>query len=105
MTWLKGFISSERYRTSGKNKAVKEYILSFPGVDDLRKASLLVGRSIEYRRGELRIRGRIVATHGVRGGVRARFRKGLPGNLGDGRVYLQLDAELLKALRLETPSS
>jgi len=104
MAWLEGYVISERYRTSGKNKHPRDYILYFPAVDGLRKASRLVGREVEYREGKLKVRGRIVDTHGVRGEVRARFRKGLPGRMGDGRVYIRLDSELAEALK-PMPSS
>lgn len=102
---LRGFISSKRYKTSGKNKAVREYIVSFPGIDSIDKAKLLVGKQVEYRDGGLKIKGNIIATHGVRGKVRVRFRKGLPGELDPTKVFLQLNGDLIRSLRLETPSS
>ena len=102
---LRGFISSKRYKTSGKNKAVREYIVSFPGIDSIDKAKLLVGKQVEYRDGDLKIKGSIIAAHGVRGKVRVRFRKGLPGELDPTKVFLQLNGELIKGLQLKTPSS
>ena len=102
---LRGFISSKRYKTSGKNKAVREYIVSFPGIDSIDKAKLLIGKQVEYRDGELKIKGSIIAAHGVRGKVRVRFRKGLPGELDPTKVFLQLNGDLIRSLRLETPSS
>jgi len=102
---LRGFISSKRYKTSGKNKAVREYIVSFPGIDSIDKAKLLVGKQVEYRDGELKIKGSIIAAHGVRGKVRVRFRKGLPGELDPTKIFLQLNGDLIRSLRLETPSS
>ena len=102
---LRGFISSKRYKTSGKNKAVREYIVSFPGIDSIDKAKLLVGKRVEYRDGGLKIKGSIIAAHGVRGKVRVRFRKGLPGELDPTKVFLQLNGDLIRSLRLETPSS
>ena len=102
---LRGFISSKRYKTSGKNKAVREYIVSFPGIDSIDKAKLLVGKQVEYRDGDLKIKGSIIAAHGVRGKVRVRFRKSLPGELDPTKVFLQLNGDLIRSLRLETPSS
>ena len=102
---LRGFISSKRYKTSAKNKAVKEYIVSFPGIDSIDKAKLLVGKQVEYRDGDLKIKGSIIAAHGIRGKVRVRFRKGLPGELDPTKVFLQLNGDLIRSLRLETPSS
>lgn len=74
---LRGFIDSRRYKTSGKNKAVREYIISFPGVDSVDKAKLLIGKKVEYRDGDLKIKGSIIATHGVRGRL----------GLDSGKVY------------------
>lgn len=104
MAWLEGFIISERYRTSAKNKHPRDYILYFPVVEGVGEALKLVGREVEYRDGRVRIRGRVVDAHGVKGEVRARFRKGLPGRMGRERVYLRLDPELLEELT-EKPSS
>ncbi len=104
MAWLVGFVVSERYKESGKNKAPRDYILAFPGIGDRDSAKLLVGSPVEYREGDLRIRGRVVAAHGMRGEVRARVVKGLPGLNGSGRVYLMLRPELAERLRLETSS-
>jgi len=102
---LRGFITSRRYKTSGKNKAVREYIVSFPGIDSVDKAKLLIGKQVEYRDDNLRVKGSIVATHGVRGRVRVRFRKGLPGELDPTKVFLKLNGDLIRGLQLETPSS
>lgn len=102
---LRGFISSKRCKTSGKNKAVREYIVSFPGIDNVDKARFLVGKQVEYKDGDLRIRGSVIATHGARGKVRVRFRKGLPGELDPTKIFLQLNGDLIRSLRLETPSS
>ena len=104
MAWLTGFVVSERYKESGKNKAPRDYILSFPGIGDKESAKLLVGSLVEYRDGGLRIRGRVVAAHGMKGEVRARFRKGLPGLSGSGRVYLMLRPEVAERLRQATSS-
>ena len=102
---LRGFVDSRRYKTSGKNKAVREYIISFPGIDSVDKAKLLIGKKVEYRDGDLKIKGSIIATHGVKGKVRVRFRKGLPGELDPTKVFLKLNGDLIRGLRLETPSS
>jgi len=74
---LIGFIVS--YRMGPKNQRSKEYVLKFPDVKSSSEAARLVGRKIAWPVGERRTRGKIVALHGKRGLVRARFRKGLSG--------------------------
>ncbi len=101
VAWLEGFVISKRYRTSGRNRSSRDYILYFPRIRCVEDALRLLGREVEYRDGGVRVKGRIVDAHGTKGEVRARFRKGLPGV---GKVYLKLDAEALSLLRGE-PSS
>ncbi len=67
------------YRVGPKSQASKECIVQFTQILSVAKASELVGRKLTWKRGECRIIGRIVALHGKKGFVRARFRKGLPG--------------------------
>lgn len=43
------------------------------------EACRLVGRKVAWKSGKNRIVGKIVALHGKKGLVRARFRKGVPG--------------------------
>jgi ribosomal protein L35AE/L33A len=90
MAWLIGYVLSERFKRSGRSKKKRDYILDFPGVDDKETASLLVGREIEYRDNFVRVEGKIVRTHGVRGKVTARFTKPLPGEFWRGGVYLRV---------------
>ncbi|MCS7125610.1 MAG: 50S ribosomal protein L35ae [Aigarchaeota archaeon] len=96
MVWLIGYVLSERFRQSGRSKKKRDYILSFQGVSDMKSAIKLVGKEVEYREGSIKISGRILRTHGVKGKVRARFRKPLPGQFWRGRVYLPLDRTLLE---------
>jgi len=74
---LSGFIVN--YRTGPKTQHPKEYILQFSGIKSSEEAARLIGRKVTWPAGERKIRGKIVALHGKRGLVRARFRKGLPG--------------------------
>ena len=104
MAWLQGFIVSRRYRESGRNKASRDYIIYFPGIESRESAELLVGSPVEYRERGLRIRGIIIDAHGGRGEVRARFRKGLPGVKGRGRVFLLLRPEVLGRVKPATSS-
>ncbi len=43
------------------------------------QASQLIGRKVAWKSGKNKIIGKIVDTHGNKGLVRAKFRKGLPG--------------------------
>lgn len=74
---LYGFIVG--YRTGPKNQRSKECILKFPRIESPGEAARLIGRKVAWPVGERRARGEIVSLHGGRGLVRARFRKGVPG--------------------------
>jgi large subunit ribosomal protein L35Ae len=62
-----------------KTQRPKEYILQFPNVKSSSEAARLIGRKVAWPVGERKIRGKILALHGRKGLVRARFRKGVPG--------------------------
>jgi len=83
---LIGFIVS--YRTGPKTQRSKEYVLKFPNIKSSRDAARLIGRKVAWPVGERKIRGKIVALHGKRGLVRARFRKGLLGEALGTRVEI-----------------
>jgi len=57
----------------------KEYILRFPGIASVSRAARLIGRKVAWPVGKHKAQGKIVALHGNNGLVRARFRKGVPG--------------------------
>jgi large subunit ribosomal protein L35Ae len=67
------------YRTGLKTQSSKEFILQFPNIKSSNEAARLIGRKVAWPVRERKIRGKIVALHGKKGLVRARFRKGLPG--------------------------
>jgi large subunit ribosomal protein L35Ae len=62
-----------------KTQKPKEYILRFPGIESVSGAARLIGRKVAWPVGKHEARGKIVALHGKNGLVRARFRKGVPG--------------------------
>jgi len=66
-------------RTGPKTQKPKEYILRFPGIESVSGAARLIGRKVAWPVGKHEARGKIVALHGKNGLVRARFRKGVPG--------------------------
>ncbi|MEM1515507.1 MAG: 50S ribosomal protein L35ae [Candidatus Bathyarchaeia archaeon] len=68
------------YRLGPREQYPRECILQFPGINSRREAGQLVGRKISWTDGKNNtIIGVIVAPHGNNGLVRARFRRGLPG--------------------------
>jgi len=67
------------YRVGPKTQRSKECIIRFPHVTSVSEASRLIGRKVAWKNGETRIVGKIVDLHGKKGLVRARFRRGLPG--------------------------
>jgi len=67
------------YRVGPKTQRSKDCIIQFPHVNSASEASRLIGRKVAWKNGENKIIGKIVDLHGKKGLVRARFRKGLPG--------------------------
>jgi len=76
------------YRGGLKTQKPKEYILQFDSILSISDASRLIGRKVAWKRGGNKIVGKIVALHGKKGLVRARFRRGLPGNTLGTSVHL-----------------
>ncbi len=75
----KGII--QNYRLGTRNQKGNCVLVKIDGVDSNKKASGLIGRIVEWvnpKSGKV-IRGKIVRTHGNKGVVRTRFKKGLPG--------------------------
>jgi len=66
-------------RRGPKTQKPKEYILRFPGIGSVGVAARLVGRKVAWPIRKHKAIGKIVALHGKNGLVRARFRKGVPG--------------------------
>jgi len=66
-------------RRGPKTQKPKEYLLRFPGIESVSGAARLVGRKVVWPVGKHKATGKIVALHGKNGLVRARFRKGVPG--------------------------
>lgn len=74
---LQGFIVN--YRTGPKTQHSKECILRFPNIKSSGEAAQLVGRKVGWPIQKRKFRGKITALHGKSGLVRARFRRGVPG--------------------------
>jgi large subunit ribosomal protein L35Ae len=67
------------YRVGPKTQRSKECIIRFAHVTSSSEAGGLIGRKIAWKGGKNKIVGKIVALHGNKGLVRARFRRGVPG--------------------------
>lgn len=67
------------YRIGPKIQRSKECIIQFPNVTSISEASRLIGRKVVWSSGQKKIVGKLVALHGKKGLLIARFRKGLPG--------------------------
>ena len=67
------------YRVGPKTQRPKECIIQFTHIASASEASRLIGRKIAWKSGKSKIIGKIVALHGKKGLVKARFRKGVPG--------------------------
>lgn len=57
----------------------KECLIQFAHVNSASLAGQLIGRKVVWKEGENKFIGKIVGLHGKRGLVRAKFRKGVPG--------------------------
>ncbi len=67
------------YRIGPKSQKSKECIIQFAHINSVSEASRLIGRKVVWKIGENKILGKIVDLHGKKGLVRARFRRGVPG--------------------------
>ncbi len=67
------------YRVGPGTQRSKECIIRFAHVTLSSEAGRLIGRKVAWKVGKKKIVGKIVALHGDKGLVRARFRKGVPG--------------------------
>jgi large subunit ribosomal protein L35Ae len=67
------------YRVGPRTQSSKECIIQFVHINSVSEASRLIGRKIAWKSGKNTIIGKIVALHGRKGLVRARFRKGVSG--------------------------
>lgn len=84
---MEGFIVS--YRRGRHTMHPKQVIIAVEGVSTRRQASALVGKHVLWRSPSgKKFRGVIVAPHGNKGRVRARFEKGIPGQAIGDRVEI-----------------
>ena len=57
----------------------RECLIQFTHANSVSEAGQLIGRKVVWKEGKNKFIGKIVGLHGKRGLVRARFRKGMPG--------------------------
>jgi len=57
----------------------KECLIQFAQVNSVSLAGRLIGRKVVWKKGKNKLIGKIVGLHGKKGVVRAKFRKGVPG--------------------------
>jgi len=75
---LKGIIVN--YRRGPRTQKSRECLIKFSNVQSRSEASQLIGRKVAWTDGKNNtIVGTIISPHGNKGLVRARFRRGLPG--------------------------
>ncbi|NWF87774.1 50S ribosomal protein L35ae [Candidatus Bathyarchaeota archaeon] len=67
------------YRLGTKTRKSKECIIQFAYVKSVSEVARLIGRKVVWPNQKSKAVGKIVALHGKKGLVRARFRKGVPG--------------------------
>lgn len=67
------------YRVGPRSQKPKECIIKFSHANSFSEASKLVGRKVAWENGKNRIVGQIIASHGKKGLVLVRFRRGVPG--------------------------
>lgn len=78
------------HRLGPKSLRPREYIVSFGDVTSRNEAAQLIGRKVVwFTEKGLPFVGKIVGTHGRKGKIRVRFRKGLPGVALGTRVELR----------------
>jgi len=69
------------FRRGRHTQHTNQFLLIVEGVDTRAKASQLIGKRVVWKSpGHKEIFGKISATHGNKGAVRARFSRGLPGD-------------------------
>lgn len=77
------------FRRSRRIVTGNQMVLSVESKASIEDAKELIGKSVSYDTGKTKIVGKIMATHGNKGAVRALFEKGMPGQAIGGVVDIQ----------------
>lgn len=67
------------YRIGIRTQASKECLIEFADARNVAEGKNIIGRKVLWRSGKSALGGRIVGFHGKKNVVRAKFKKGLPG--------------------------
>jgi len=67
------------YRIGLKTQKSRECIIQFAHFNSVSEANRLIGRKVALKSGKNKILGKILALHGKKGLLIAKFRKGVPG--------------------------
>jgi large subunit ribosomal protein L35Ae len=67
------------YRIGIRTQSSRECLLQFTGVDSTAQAGPLIGQKVVWKGEKKALVGKIVGFHGKSGAVRAKFKKGVPG--------------------------
>jgi large subunit ribosomal protein L35Ae len=67
------------YRIGIKTQVTSECLIQFPKVNSVAQTGQLIGKKVVWKGVNKNLTGKIVGFHGKNGVLRARFKKGLPG--------------------------
>ena len=76
------------YRIGIRTQYSRECLLQFTGVASAAQAGPLIGQKVVWKGENKTLVGKIVGFHGKRGVVKAKFKKGVPGQALGTRVEL-----------------
>ena len=67
------------YRIGIRTQSSRECLIKFNGVDSAAQAGPLLGQKVVWKGANKTLVGKIISFHGNSGTVRAKFKKGVPG--------------------------
>jgi len=67
------------YRIGIRTQSSRECLIKFNGVDSAAQAGSLLGQKVVWKGANKSLVGKITSFHGNSGAVRAKFKKGVPG--------------------------
>ena len=76
------------YRTGPRAQYSRECLIQFVNVEGPAQAGKLIGQKVQWKNATCNLVGRIVGLHGKNGVVRAKFKKGVPGQAIGAKVQL-----------------
>jgi large subunit ribosomal protein L35Ae len=67
------------YRIGIRKQNPKECLIQFAHINSASLAGQLISRKVVWRQGDSKFMGKIAGSHGKKGVVKVKFRKGVPG--------------------------